>query len=240
MELKQKLREFQGADNLSSLNAQFLDIAKWFLYGGYISVFNIKGEQYRIYIHAVEFYFHCEKGCIYQKNGKREVIEDPIMYHQNDKFPTKEDEFPYFPLMALHAHDSGYDITFESEEMKYRASALIREYVVYDINKDKRLPGNSGKGGEEYDNRSTYIKRYLNGFSMEDGVCWVKWKDDKEDFFDTITENDITSCKRRGVKKYVLKKDEKGEDKWVKTNEDDEDKKWKFVRTKEYPEKLTT
>ena len=35
--------------------------------------------------------------------------------------------------MALHAHNSGIDITFENEKMKYRASALIREYEVFDI-----------------------------------------------------------------------------------------------------------
>ena len=52
-------------------------------------------------------------------------IAETILY--GDRLPNP----PYFPIMSLHAHMSGFDITFESEEGKYRASALIRKYSVY-------------------------------------------------------------------------------------------------------------
>lgn len=60
------------------------------------------------YIRTVEFYFHSEK-----PNG----IHDPIVYHRNirDLEGNLMEKVPYFPIMSLHAHSSGYDITFESK-----------------------------------------------------------------------------------------------------------------------------
>jgi hypothetical protein len=106
-------------------------------------------------------------------------------------------------MMTLHAHWSGFDITFEDPDGHYRASALIREYVVYD-KKRKGGPGfikwntsvDSGtkeldvKGNRimgEYqpsdnpykDNRSSFLQYYLNGFSMDGTPNRISWKDFK-------------------------------------------------------------
>lgn len=113
MKLLETLTHFNGGSSVSELCEKFSEIASVFLYGGYIDVNNM----YKIYIKTVEFYFHSET-----ENG----VHDPIVYHRN----KNEQEIPYFPLMTIHAHNSGFDITFESERDKYRASALIRSYEV--------------------------------------------------------------------------------------------------------------
>ena len=123
MKLVEKLKEFEetitsNKTEMSDLTREFKDLAPYFLYGGYIKVH----QEYQIYIRTVEFYFHSEVD-----NG----IHDFIVYHRNNRDFKKT---PYFPLMSLHAHNSGFDITFESESGKYRASALIRDYEVKDAN----------------------------------------------------------------------------------------------------------
>lgn len=138
------------------LNANFREIAERIIYGGYILVH----DRFRVYARCVEFYFHEETG----------PIKDPIVYHRNEKFaklyPSQMTEAPYFPLMSLHAHASGYDITFENETAQYRASALIREYSVYDVTKEEFVIDD--------DRRSTFLYYLLNGFPLNDGnsVCW--------------------------------------------------------------------
>ena len=114
MDLKTELSQFIGAESESDLFGKFKRLADNFLYGGYIQVRN----EYRIYIQTVEFYFHSEK---------EDGIKDPIVYHRNGR---ELDEVPYFPLMTLHAHISGFDITFENPTLQYRASALIRAYEI--------------------------------------------------------------------------------------------------------------
>lgn len=145
------------------LTERFKEIARIMMYGGYVDVWGI----YRIYIRDVEFYFH-------EENGK---IKDEIVYHRNEKFEDIK-SLPYFPTMSLHAHASGYDITFEKEGV--RASALIRKYAVYDCrtkefikrNKPKSAP-KSCKNWEDY--RSTYLYDFLNGFSLtrENKITWA-------------------------------------------------------------------
>ncbi len=208
--LKERLEAFQawtkskGRDlSIEDLDEEFKDLAKWFLYGGYISVGvqNNKEveERYRIYITTVEFYFHCEDGSVYK-------IEDPIVYHQNRKVPGNRkgekviEEFPYFPLMTLHAHASGYDITFENGEEgeKYRASALIRKYNVLVVESD-------GKTKEIPEERSTYLYDYLNGFSLL-GETHIKWMD-KADF---DAENSEVPIKRKRKNVYRYKMDDDG------------------------------
>ena len=92
----------------TNIEQTFEEIAKTMLYDGYLKVRN----EYRVYIKAVEFYLHAEEGCLLN-------VSDPIVYHRNGK-PHKGD-VPYFPIMTLHAHVSGFDITFENEALKYRA-----------------------------------------------------------------------------------------------------------------------
>ena len=111
-----KLEEFTN-ENLTN---RFSNIAKTILYDGYIRVRN----DYRVYVKTVEFYFHAE-------NDSPIKVYDPIVYHRNGRLGR---EVPYFPMLTLHAHMSGFDITFENPSLKYRASALIREYAIYDEN----------------------------------------------------------------------------------------------------------
>lgn len=156
MKLIDYLKNFKGAASEDKLTEEFKRIAPRFLYGGYIKV----GDSYHIYIHTIEFYFHAEEGCIYN-------IKDPIVYHRNEKYP-------YYPTMSLHAHASGYDITFENETMKYRASALIRAYAIFDVSKGDFLEPQ--KTGRHWDDRSTYLYDYINGFTI-DGKMNIEWID---------------------------------------------------------------
>ena len=157
--------------NVSDIDLQkaFAIIAPAFLYGGYIRVRN----DYRVYIRTVEFYFHSEKG-----NG----VHDPIVYHRNkrDSVGNLLAEIPYFPIMTLHAHASGFDIAFESELNEYRASALIRSYEVKDRvgkyliwDKENEMFVESEKYG--YNHQSTYLYDLLNGFPLErkNKIKWV-------------------------------------------------------------------
>jgi len=181
--------QIKGITKEEELQKIFKDsLAPAFLYGGYIEVH----KEFRVYIRTVEFYFHCEK-----ENG----IHDPIVYHRNDRCIVGE--VPYFPMMSLHAHDSGFDITFESEAGKYRASALIRAYEVIRIQDGKPLvwytkenkfvEAERNKEGKYvvwdskdqkkveihriYNTQSTYLKKLLNGFPLgiENGIKWVDW-----------------------------------------------------------------
>ncbi len=171
------------------LTELFEELAKRFLDGGYISV-GVQNdnkeveERYRIYIDTVEFYFHCEEGSDYK-------IKDPIVYHQNRKAPEPEKEFPYFPLMTLHAHASGYDITFENgeKEEKYRASALIRAFTIEQ----------NGNIIIKKTSNSTFLYDYLNGFSLL-GDTHIAWKD-------LVAENSefaIAKKKRKNVYRYKM------------------------------------
>ena len=82
--------------------------------------------------------------------------------------------------MSLHAHSSGYDITFESEAGEYRASALIRSYEVKD-KEGRYLLWDAEKGmfliSEKYcyNTQSTYLYYLLNGFPLgiSNNIKWV-------------------------------------------------------------------
>lgn len=178
-----------------SLIKPFEALAKKMIYGGFLRV----SDDYAIFIHKVEFYYHEEEG----PNGVR--VEDKIVYHRNGRFrkQVKNGNYdpvslPYYPLMSVHSHWSGYDIAFESEKGKYRASALIREYVVYNLRTQKFIRLDTSKLGtklvpeseKEYfvgaiieqdtpyaDGRSQYLTYYLNGFSLEEDNTTVRWID---------------------------------------------------------------
>ena len=194
-DLKECLQAFHGAgngkfeDKMKRLNTEFEHLAKKILYGGFILV----GDDYEIYIRTVEFYYHEEK-----VEGER--IEDPIVYHRNDKFPGRD--VPPFPLMTLHSHWSGFDITFEDSAQKYRASALIREFTVFDrhMKEDGQWVFWSTAGGQakskyqpcdkpKYDDRSTYLQFYLNGFSIDGSKNRIIWKDFKKANYGNVTPN---------------------------------------------------
>lgn len=189
MELRQQLENFEkeylrGEINALNISARFKKIAETILYGGYIDVYG----EFRVYARTLEFYFHEEEGS----------IKDPIVYHRNGKYGDRLRNPPYFPIMSLHAHMSGFDITFESKEGKYRASALIRKYSVYE-NNEARTPI------VENATQSTYLYDYLNGFSL-DSEKRILWRAES---FEGSTEVS-GGCKRKNV--YVGKKwkEEKG------------------------------
>jgi hypothetical protein len=68
----------------------------------------------------------------------------------------------YFTPGTLNAHPSGIDITFESEAGQYRASALVRAFMVRE------------KGRERVDHRSTYL--YDELFTNVPLPIKVEWK----------------------------------------------------------------
>ena len=171
-ELERFDKEIDDVISDSELNAVFGKLAPAFLYGGYIQVRN----DYKIYIRTVEFYFHSEK-----ENG----VHDPIVYHRNrrDYDGKVLMEIPYFPIMTLYAHVSGFDITFESSKKEYRASALIRAYEVKN-KKGEYLKWDQHGNGQymfiehpnyKYNTQSTYLYDLLNGFTLgeENDIKWV-------------------------------------------------------------------
>jgi hypothetical protein len=213
--LKDKLIEFAEKDHSSveKLTEAFAELAPYFLSGGYIKV----REDYRVYPTTVEFYFHAETG----------VVKDSIVYHRNNKYV--DGDIPYFPLMTLHAHDSGYDITFENPEKEYRASVLIRAYQIWDINQKSWLKWDAKEQKfrkfvnadlTPINTQVLYLKFLLNGFSMN-GECLVNWVDAKELLM--IKKED--GRPRKGVDKY----DEYG----VRQKGIPDNRKWSFSR-KEY------
>jgi len=161
--------EIKTVKNDADLTIIFKRLAPKFLYGGYIQV----RDEYKVYIRTVEFYFHSE-----ETHG----IHDPIVYHRNGRDLKAA---PYFPLMTLHSHNSGFDITFEKEG-KYRASVLIRAYEIIDkdgfylkwekIKKDEKDKYMFVSHIDyQYNTQSTYLKAVLNGFPLgnDNGIKWI-------------------------------------------------------------------
>ena len=127
--LKECLYAFRGAGDGSieakelALKTEFYHLAQKMLYGGFLQV----GDDYEIYIRTVEFYY-------YEEEESKNQIQDPIVYHRNGRFPGRD--LPPFPMMSLHAHWSGYDITFE----EYIDSYEIGTWYTYDGYYIARLP----------------------------------------------------------------------------------------------------
>lgn len=183
-----------SAEKHASLNASFELLAKKIIYGGFIKVRN----EYAIFISNVEFYYHEEKGVA----GER--VLDKIVYHRNGKFVDRE--VPYFPMMTLHSHWSGFDIAFEKKSGHYRASALIRKYVVLDLKTGKFLNLDTSNRTDDVgnieekiigeitqhlepvvDDRSTYLQYYLNGFAFGGASSVIKWQDaNLGDYYEVI------------------------------------------------------
>lgn len=165
MKLLDQLKQFDYSHSSEperarlELQSRFKDIASTMFYGGYIDVW----DEFRVYIRAVEFYFHEENGC----------VKDDIVYHRKGgKAYSGTEPVPVFPTMSLHAHASGFDITFEKDGV--RSSALIRKYALYDVKAGRFL--DRGKGWE--DDRSSYLYDYLNGFSLS-SENRIAWKDEE-------------------------------------------------------------
>ncbi len=164
MTLFEHLSKFKRHSSEEELTKAFTKLAPHFIYGGYIKV----NDMYKVYIRTVEFYYHDE-------SDNPDAIKDPIMYHRNGRYKDRM-IVPYFPLMTLNAHESGYDITFENESQCYRASALIREYSIYNCKLKKFLPLKN----KMRDERVTYLYEFLNGFSLN-GMPNIVWIDDEHE-----------------------------------------------------------
>ena len=224
--LKEKLMNFPFSWNdENKLTEEFAQLAPYFISGGYIKV----REDYYVYPTSVEFYFHSEK-----ENG----VHDPIVYHRNNN--KVEGDIPYFPIFTLHAHDVGYDITFENSKEQYRASVLIREYQILDV-RDKQnvvwLKWDSKKQcfckDKEQNPKNTqvmYLKYILNSFSMGE-ESQINWIDAKE--LIEISKNE--GKPRINVPKFEFKegkfeKIEKGPGKDNKPKYEPCTRPWRFSR----------
>ena len=214
------LAAFQdGQNKLSSSeeDARALELAKLFkpiaqllLYGGCFEVYSGEKLVRKVYPHTIEFYYHEEA------DGG---FKDYIVYHRN-KVSIKNGKEThmnpsFFKVGTINAHQSGIDITFESEERQYRASALIRAFR-YE------------KDGEEIvDNRSTYLYDQL--FTGLEMPITVQWKS-KASYPDTEPKQGY----RVNVFKYepALEKDKKP----IPPKEQDK-RPWAFS-VKEFKEKL--
>ena len=220
--LKEKLEEFanHSKETVEQLNDEFEKLAPFFLSGGYIKV----REDYRVYPTTIEFYFHSEK-----KDG----VKDPIVYHRNNRFV--HGNIPYFPMMSLHAHDVGYDITFEDETEQYRASVLIRKYQIwwwesknngcwlkwqkddsashYDSQKYKFLP--CKKNVNPTNTQVTSLKYILNSFPTNGKDC-ICWEDSKT--FLSLGEGIEKGTYRQNVAEYEYKNDGEYEKRRVEGN----------------------
>lgn len=229
LKLKEKLEEFANLElqafyNNSEefepeLRNKFKELAEYFIYGGYIKV----RDDYRIYTKAIEFYFHSEE------NG----LQDEIVYHRKNNYV--DGDVPYFPGITFHAHPSGFDIAFENESKKYRASVLIRAYEVLDIRDENKTYWLAWEKRNDisrfykidteeapFNKQSTYLFDILNGFG-DAGI--IAWEDKKLPYFEN--HQDFIINKREGV--Y-------NPDKWDPVKyEIPRNRKWKFSR----PEKLT-
>jgi len=206
--LIEKLKEFNeninGESNIYDIQKMFEELAPIFLYGGYINVH----DDFKVFIRTVEFYFHSEKD-----NG----VHDPIVYHRNGR---DLEQAPYFPFMSIHAHSSGFDITFEKSG-EYRASALIRTYEVKDKNgeylvwnKEKKIFEKSKE--YRYNYQSTYLYAILNGFAFGNNND-ITWKEESKVF------KKVSGRPRQNV----FKSD--SEWKYIKTKKKC-DRKWSFTR----------
>ena len=210
-ELK-KFNDIVGVIDESTLQEKFRELAKIFLYGGYIQV----NEDYKVYIRTVEFYFHSEK---------EPGIHDPIVYHRNGR---RLENVPYFPPMSLHAHESGFDITFEKEG-EYRASALIRSYE-----EKKNMKDNKGSlylewdpkkqmfveySEYKYNKQSTYLYNLLNGFPLGNDNS-IKWIDSPTAITKKITEKTRQNVYQSESDWEYKKTKKKCERKWSFTRED--------------------
>lgn len=148
-------------------------IAEYVLLGGYF----MAGDT-RIRVTDMEFYFHQEGDC-------PGLIKDPIMYHTYDherdalhvqrrlkdhpewaKSHDEDKALPYFAPGTINPHASGLDFTFENEERKYRASFLVRGYLVMNENRKET--------------RSTYLYDDLlfQGIPTvgEPNIAWIEEK----------------------------------------------------------------
>ena len=159
-DVQKKLSSSEEEARALELAKLFKPIAQLLLYGGCFEVYSAETLVRKVYPHTVEFYYHEEA------NGG---FKDYIVYHRN-KVSIKNGKMthinpPFFKVGSINAHQSGIDITFESNERQYRASALIRAFR---YEKDGKVI---------VDDRSTYLYDQL--FTGLEMPITVQWKSEK-------------------------------------------------------------
>ena len=116
-----ELLSYDVNTRIEKLGEEFEIIARQLLYGGCFVVYSGDKEFRKVYLHTVEFYYHEEAG----------DLKDYIVYHKHKRKNQEViREVDYFTPGTLNAHQSGIDITFESKAGQYRASALVRAFMV--------------------------------------------------------------------------------------------------------------
>jgi hypothetical protein len=200
--LKQKIE-------VSDIPDEFKDIAISIL-SGCFKVTSRGNARKQVFVRpcSVEIYYHEEDGC----------NKDFIVYHRNkDNHKVKDWEKAYFDLGVLHNHVSGIDITFESSNRKFRASALIRAFemnvedgTAKPDDKTYKLLEIPEKGVEE---RSTYLYGALfSQFSIFDGfeINWVDNKYNVDKLYiserQNVVEFDETTHKKNKDKKPDMRR----------------------------------
>lgn len=186
----EKLRQEKGLKYKSNREDYAKEIAKICIpcaqgiLAGCFKVTNPLGEQSVERIikpTVIELYYH-EEG-----NGR---FKDPVMYHTNDRkfyefykdkyeeYKDRKDrksyfdrrgfkELPYYPIGSLNPHPSGIDITFENPKEHYRASFLIREYLV---------SFDGGKSIPISNSTDIFDDMLFNGILLDNSE-WIEWID---------------------------------------------------------------
>ena len=159
---KQKNLPDDREARIDELAELFKPIAKHLLGEGCFEVYSGTKLIRRVFPFTVEFYYHEEEG----------DVKDYIVYHKGVD--------DYFKPGTINAHQSGIDITFENQDAKYRASALIRAFRVIDSD-DIHAPFKKGyrrstrANREDVEYRSSYIYDYL--FTNIPLPITVQWAD---------------------------------------------------------------
>lgn len=175
------LENFEGSSSNRDLRSQFEDIAQA-AFSGHFVINKGTDKEYGIYLYNIEFYYHDEG---------RDGIKDPVMYHQDANGYKGLD----YSLGAIVPNPSGVDIAFENEAKNYRASFLIRGYVVLDRNASKIVEHNNDHPRYLWDDLFGYTDKASCGLPN------IRWEDDVFPFTGEI-QND--------VRKNVFLKDDKG------------------------------
>lgn len=181
-------------ERIQKLADFFKPIAKHLLSEGCFEVYSGTKLIRRVFPFTVEFYYHEEEG----------NVKDYIVYHKG--------VYDYFEPGSINAHQSGIDITFESKDAKYRASALIRAFRVIEGD-DIHAPFKKGYrrstrvNREDVEYRSTYIYDYLfTNISLPIKVQWADCVlgdvcDPKQGYRVNVFEYDPDTCKKNKLER---------------------------------------
>ena len=209
-----------------SLLAPFRAIATKLIHGGYFAVSDKTGVRYRIYIHSVEFYYH-------EETGPDDIrVLDWVMYHRNPLYGRKKESLA---TGSLFPHDSGVDITFEdqqdkAEDVRYRASALIRSFQVTTGDNETMVvfedfPKHIEQESRDVEYYPTHLLQYLLN-KIQLPAIQIEWKEKN----DCVGE--VYMGRRINVFKSNYYKDDKGRAHVNRLDGEPDPRKWAFCKEK--------